>query len=167
MRVTQPGIDSVEVAAKLQREKSIVVAEPDLATPARTSSFVIPTDQLFPLEWHLENTGMNGAESLGFKQGADSRVVAAWKALDGLGSSDIVVGIIDDGFDLAPSGPRNKAVFPWDFDRNSADVHPEPDLTSPNGGNWHGTACAGVAVGKARGRPDHRRSTERKIAAGA
>lgn len=147
VRVTQPGIDSVEVAAKLQREKSVVAAEPDLATPARTSSFVIPTDQLFPLQWHLENTGMNGAE----KRGADSRVVAAWKALDGLGSSDIVVGIIDDGFDLAHPDLADKAVFPWDFERNSADVHPEPDLTNPSGGNWHGTCCAGVAVGKAGG----------------
>ena len=151
VRVTKPGTDSVEIAAKLQREKSIAVAEPDLVTTRQLRNFVLPTDELLSREWHLENTGMHGGESLGFKQGADTRVVAAWKLLDGLGSGDVVVGIIDDGFDLNHPDLANKAVFPWDFDRNSADVHPEPDLTSPNGGNWHGTACAGVAVGKVGG----------------
>jgi subtilisin family serine protease len=151
VRVTRPGTDSVEVAAKLQREKSVAVAEPDLVTTKRLTNFVRPTDELFARQWHLENTGLHGGEALGFKQGADARVGAAWKLLDGLGSSDVVVGIIDDGFDLSHPDLADKAVFPWDFDRNSADVHPDPDLNSPDAGNWHGTACAGVAVGKAGG----------------
>jgi subtilisin family serine protease len=78
-------------------------------------------------------------------------VIAAWKLLDGLGSDQVVVGVIDDGFDLGHPDLANKAVSPWDFERNSADVHPEPDPTSPIDGNWHGTACAAVAVGNAGG----------------
>jgi subtilisin family serine protease len=151
VRVTTPGTDSVEVAAKLQRENSVAVAEPDLLTTKRLRNFVRPADGLLSRQWHLENTGMHGGQTLGFKQGADARVVAAWKILDDLGSSDVVVGIIDDGFDLRHPDLADKAVNPWDFDRNSANVHPEPSLTSPGAGNWHGTACAGVAVGKAGG----------------
>jgi subtilisin family serine protease len=63
----------------------------------------------------------------------------------------VVVGVIDDGFDLGHPDLANKAVAPWDFERNSADVHPEPDPMSPIDGNWHGTACAAVAVGNAGG----------------
>ncbi|MGE3159851.1 MAG: S8 family serine peptidase [Xanthobacteraceae bacterium] len=151
VRVTQPGTDAVEVAAKLQREKSIAVAEPDLVTTKRLRSFSRPDDELLSHEWHLENTGMHGGETLGFKPGADARVIAAWKLLDGLGSDEVVVGVIDDGFDLSHPDLANKAVAPWDFERESADVHPEPDLNSPIAGNWHGTACAAVAVGNAGG----------------
>jgi subtilisin family serine protease len=151
VRVSTPGTDAVEIAVKLQREKSVAVAEPDLLTPRRLRSFERPPDELLSLQWHLENIGKHGGQTVGFKQGADARVVAAWKLLDGLGSSNVVVGIIDDGFDLSHPDLAEKAVNPWDFDRNSADVHPEPDLTSPDGGNWHGTACAGVAVGNAGG----------------
>jgi hypothetical protein len=35
------------------------------------------------------------------------------RLLDGLGSSDLVVGIIDDGFDLSHPDLADKAVFPW------------------------------------------------------
>jgi subtilisin family serine protease len=151
VRITSPGTDAVQVAAKLQRDKSVAVAEPDLLTPLRRRNFVLPTDEFLPLEWHLANTGNIGGEAGGLKQGADARVIAAWQALDGLGSSDVVVGIIDDGFDLSHPDLTEKAVTPWDFERNSDDVHPEPNLTSQGAGDWHGTCCAGVAVGKAGG----------------
>jgi subtilisin family serine protease len=151
VRVTTPGTDAVELATKLQKEVSVAVAEPDLVTTKRLESFVRPEDELLARQWHLENTGTHGGQSLGFKQGADARVVAAWKVLDGLGSTDIVVGIIDDGFDLSHPDLSGKAIHPWDFTRNSSDVRPEPSLTSAGQGDWHGTACAGVAVGKAQG----------------
>ena len=94
---------------------------------------------------------MHGGQSVGYKQGADARVVAAWEALGGLGSSDVVVGIIDDGFDLSHPDLASKVVNPWDFGRNSSDVHPRPILNSPSDGDWHGTSCAGVAVGNVGG----------------
>ena len=63
-----------------------------------------------------------------------------------MGSSSVVVAIIDDGFDLIHPDLADvgKIVNPWDFIRNS----PDP---SPNYNDWHGTACAGVALGSANG----------------
>jgi Subtilase family len=150
VQVTTPGTDSVELAAILQQDPSVAVAEPDLVTTKRTRSFTPPQDELMARHWHLENTGVFNGETLGFEKGADARVVAAWKLLGNLGSSDVVVGIIDDGFDLSHPDLVDKAVHPWDFARESSDVSPEPPL-EPGDGDWHGTACAGVAVGKAQG----------------
>ena len=47
----------------------------------------------------------------------------------------------DDGFDLGHPdlSTAGKVVHPWDFTRRGPD--PRPDT-----GDWHGTACAGVAV---------------------
>nr|WP_249812167.1 S8 family serine peptidase [Bradyrhizobium sp. 173] len=100
-------------------------------------------------QWYLENTGHNAGDGGGLKAGADARVVAAWRLLQGLGSSDVLIGIIDDGFDLGHPDLAGRSLHAWDFMRNSADVAPEPNLTSPQSGNWHGTACAGVAIGAA------------------
>ena len=120
VRVSTPGTDAVEVAAKLQREKSIAVAEPDLVTTKRLRNFTRPDDELFAHEWHLENTGKLGELTDGLTQGADARVIAAWRLIDGLGSDQVAVGVIDDGFDLGHPDLANKAVCPWDFERNSA-----------------------------------------------
>lgn len=149
VRVTTPGADAVQVAAALQKEEGVTIAEPDLVTTKRSQNFALPGDVLLAQQWHLKNTGTLNGQSVGYKAGADARVVAAWERLQRLGSSDVVIGIIDDGFDLNHPDLAGKAVHAWDFERNSSDVHPAPNLASPGAGNWHGTACAGVAVGKA------------------
>jgi subtilisin family serine protease len=85
---------------------------------------------------------------MGFKKGADARVVSAWIAGQSVGSPQVIVAVIDDGFDLSHpdlSGP-GKFVHAWDFTRNSASPLPDPKSE-----DWHGTACAGVAVGRAGG----------------
>lgn len=151
VRLTKPGTDAVELAAELQKDANVAVAEPDLVTTKRTRQFVAPQDELLARHWHLNNTGSFNGEALGFQKGADARVIAAWKLLGNLGSSDVVIGIIDDGFDLTHPDLSDKAVHPWDFVRNSSDVSPGPPLEDSDEGDWHGTACAGIAVGKAQG----------------
>jgi hypothetical protein len=150
VQLAKPGTDVVELAAELQKDVSVAVAEPDLVTTKRTQQFTMPQDERLARHWHLENTGSFNGEVLGFQKGADARVIAAWKRLGSLGSSDVVIGIIDDGFDLSHPDLSGKAVHPWDFVRNSNDVSPGPLLENSDS-DWHGTACAGVAVGKAEG----------------
>src|SRR5262249_23181267 len=71
------------------------------------SARAIPTDPLFPQQWHLQNTGQTGGTP-----GADANVVTAWDPLIAGGpmilGSGVVIGIVDDGLqythpDLAPN----------------------------------------------------------------
>lgn len=139
--------DPVEISAALQREPIIRIAEPDLVTEAEVKNFAIPNDGLLSQLWHLENRGEIAGDFDGLRAGADARVVAAWQLMQGFGSADVVIGIIDDGFDLTHPDVGSRAIHPWDFKRNTSDVRPQPNVTSPATGDWHGTACAGVAVG--------------------
>lgn len=136
--------DAVEVAADLQGEDAIALAEPDLTTP-RDLLNVVPDDALLAKQWHLRNTG----PSFGYKAGADARVVDAWNRLGNLGSSDPILAVIDDGFQLSHPDLPDRAEHPFDFIRQSTDVHPEPNLENQLAGDWHGTACAGVALARA------------------
>jgi subtilisin family serine protease len=148
VKVTAQSPNPIKVTVSLQKSEIVEVAEPDLATPGSLMAFSLPTDVLLNQQWHLENSGFLNGSSLGLKKGADARVVAAWKAAQSLGAPQVIVAVIDDGFDLSHpdlSG-AGKIVAPWDFIRNTAD--PKPDM---NKAGWHGTACAGVAIGHANG----------------
>jgi subtilisin family serine protease len=139
--------DAVELSAALQAEPAVKVAEPDLLTPMKPAHRLLSEDRLFGRHWHLNNTGEHHGQTFGYKAGADARVVEAWYALGSLGSDAAIIGIVDDGFDLSHPDLAGKAVLPWDVHRNAPDV----GRKDPGGGSrdWHGTACAGVAAGRA------------------
>jgi subtilisin family serine protease len=148
VQVTPEAENPVKTAQALQQSPCIKVAEPDLATPGKIHQLALPTDAFIADQWHLRNTGSHRGTSLGFRAGADARVIDAWEASQSLGSPNVVVAVIDDGFDLSHPDLAGdwKVVAPWDFTRNSASPLPDPMLE-----DWHGTACAGVAVGNADG----------------
>lgn len=157
--VTADSPNPVKAAVALQASPLVEVAEPELASPGQLTIFALPDDPLLTQQWHLRNTGRIDGSSLGLKAGADARVVEAWKLAKTLGKREVVVAVIDDGFDLTHpdlSG-AGKVVAPWDFTRSSNDPRPEFSATYPFFdpeqnrwmGDWHGTACAGVAVGNA------------------
>lgn len=148
VQVTPQSENPIKVAKKLQDSPLIKLAEPDLATPGKIQHFALPTDDRIIEQWHLRNTGYHRGTSLGFLAGADARVMEAWQATQSLGSPNVVVAVIDDGFDLSHPDLTGtwKIVAPKDFTRNTASPIPDP-LSE----DWHGTACAGVAVGNADG----------------
>ena len=151
LHITGDSLNPLKVAAALQQEPAVEIAEPDLATPGALHSFVLPADPLLEGQWHLRNTGANGGSGVGLLEGADARVVAAWEFARSLGASTISIAVIDDGFDLGHPdlcGP-GRQVAPWDFSRNTDDPRPDWAFDSRGSftGDWHGTACAGVALG--------------------
>jgi subtilisin family serine protease len=150
LTVRAQNADMVEVAAALQQEPAVDVAEPDLVTPRLLLDF-LPNDLQLAHQWHLENRGEIDGNAAGLTKGADARVVAAWRRLGHLGLDKAVVAVIDDGVDLTHPDLVGKARDPFDFIRGNDDVSPQPDLRAALAGDWHGTACAGVAVGKAQG----------------
>ncbi|MFW8636892.1 S8 family serine peptidase [Cribrihabitans pelagius] len=149
VRVSSEDDDAVGVCAKLLDEDAVAIAEPDLATPGSLKALDLPIDRLLDRQWHLRNTGRHGGHSVGFKEGADARIIQAWETLGNLGNPNAVIGVIDDGFDLTHPDLASKAIHPWDFTRQSIDVSPVPNLHSHDQGAWHGTACAGVAAASA------------------
>src|ERR1044072_4559458 len=155
VRTTPEAPNPLKVAEKLQTTAADVVAlaEPDLAIPGQLFTFQLPTDPLLKEQWHLRNTGMQFGTSLGLKAGADARVVGAWQRMQSLGSPACVVAIIDDGFDLTHpdlSG-NSKVVAPFDFTTRTTDPRPRRFNPDSRQGDYHGTACAGVAIGNPSG----------------
>jgi subtilisin family serine protease len=146
LTITPASPNPLKVAEALQRDSRILIAEPDLASLATLNHPILPTDTLLGEQWHLRNIGKHRGTTLGFLKGADARVLDAWEAIGSFGSSSVIVALIDDGFDLTHPdfALPHKFVHPWDFTRNSDNPEPEE-------GDWHGTACAGVAVAASGG----------------
>lgn len=142
--VTPASPNPIKVAVALQGNPAVSIAEPDLAS--RISPKAGGFDALAADQWHLRNTGYHRGSSLGFTPGADARVTDAWNLAGSYGRADVVLAVIDDGFDLAHPDLSlpGKVVHPWDFTRNNSDPRPGP-------GDWHGTACAGVALAARNG----------------
>lgn len=151
VRITELSPNPVRVAAALQSDPQVGTAEPELASPPKLRAPIAVEDELLGDQWHLRNRGHHRGTSIGFKAGADARVIAAWEAMDQLGSAEVVVAVIDDGFDLGHPDLAGKAVAPFDFTRETPDVHPEHHPFLPERGDWHGTACAAVALARAEG----------------
>jgi subtilisin family serine protease len=139
--VTPQSPNPIKVAAGLQNEAGVSIAEPDLASRQLARSMALLSDNLLADQWHLRNIGFHRNSNLGFVAGADARVVEAWSHAATRGRGDVVVAVIDDGFDLSHPdlAPTGKVIHPWDFTRRSNNPRPAS-------GDWHGTACAGVAV---------------------
>lgn len=131
------GKNPVKVSEDLQELPEVAFAEPNLVN--RFEHFYTPTDSLFQKQWHLKST--RGVELL-----PDANVFAADAWSKTRGSRNIVVAVIDDGFDLTHpdlSGP-SKIVFPKDFVDSD-------DVPLPGRFDFHGTPCAGLAIGEEDG----------------
>lgn len=127
----------LKVAAAMQAKEGLVeICEPNLAYNIQQCAVNIPNDEYFAQQWYLRNAG----DAPGLKPGADVKVIEAWQALGDMGSPNIVVSVVDDGFDLSHPDFRDKIVGAFDFERKSnSNLLLRADDT-------HGTNCAGVAV---------------------
>jgi hypothetical protein len=138
-------LTAVEVAERLADRAAVRYAEPALVNrfePQRSAAGAIdPVDDQFPHEWHLYSEEMIAPDVV---QDADARVRAAWSTTKG--SRDVVIAILDDGFDLTHPDLRGmgKVVEPVDF--TEGDRQP-----LPVGTDYHGTCCAGVALAEENG----------------
>ncbi|MFN2432489.1 MAG: S8 family serine peptidase [Gemmatimonadota bacterium] len=140
LRVTaRAGRNALKVANRLVEEGLAAAAEPNFVRrlPSRGRRRPRrPSDPLLPRQWHLENTGRNGAQ-----RGADARVIEAWTMT--AGSPELTIAVVDDGVDLAHEefGGKGKLLPGRNFEDGSDDVSAGPD-------DRHGTACAGIAIAR-------------------
>lgn len=156
--VTKNSKNPMKVAKALQRMKRLIdLAEPELQSRAMLSDTNIPTDFWIKYQWHLENRGEFDSRTKDFKKGADARVLKAWKEFGTLGDPNIIVAVLDNGFDLAHEDldSPGKVVWPKNFFDDSKNPHfpSHSEQAADHDGDGvkpgHGTACAGLAVGNA------------------
>lgn len=148
--VVAPGVAPATMRAWAAAIDGVVGIEPDFAIRPTA----IPNDPSFSVQWGLLNTGQSSGT------GGDIAAVAAWDVTTG--SRDVVVAVIDSGFDythpdLAANVWRNPGEVPGDGLDNDGngfvdDVHGwdfANDDADPMDDDGHGTHVSGTigAVG--------------------
>ncbi len=134
MQVLGPDADAVFTALEnLNNVEWIEWAAPNTASQPKLCGQVMPNDEYFLNQWHLNNTGQSGGIP-----GADIRAPEAWEITTG--DPNIVIAVLDCGADTHHPDLINNLVPGYDFLDN--DAQPDPSLDHP--GNAHGTACAGL-----------------------
>jgi len=142
---------TLELANSLSEEVAVVeYAAPNFIAEHRKAAM---RDPLLRFQWHLNNTGANGATV-----GEDVDAFPAWDIVRDH-DANIVIAIVDDGVDIDHPDLRDNIWENPDStapDRNGRDFYDDNDDPCPRyfrapyhqleGNDIHGTHCAGVAA---------------------
>lgn len=138
VQVTKNSENPLKVCQSLLESGIVSEAIPDFDIPMTSYAFSMPKNDLFPLQWHLENNGAAPGEPKGkIIKGADLKVLKAWKRLGNKGSDKIKIAIFDIGFDRGHPSLSTKIVG--------------DHVIWQDGSSHHGTSCAGLAVASEMG----------------
>ena len=128
-----PGVTLQQALRALRRHPDVLYAEPNYQVEA----FATPNDPSFPSQWSLANTGQTGGTP-----GADIGAIGAWDLT--VGSSDVVVAVIDTGVDYThPDLAANIWTNPIDCNGDGID----------NDGNGYVDDCHGINALTGSGNP--------------
>jgi subtilisin family serine protease/subtilisin-like proprotein convertase family protein len=127
---------SAAVAARLYETAPVIFANPDFLVKAEPNATV--NDPYYPRQWHLREV-TNGTGTVNANVNAEG----AWTETKG--SPNIIIAVLDDGFDLEhedfkPTVFGSKIVPGYDFIDN------DNDPRSARENDDHGTSVAGVAT---------------------
>lgn len=141
----------------LEKEKSVISAEPDLAASGHPDT-ISADDELFDQQWHLNRVGI--PEAWQHLRDANPAGVSAGDAGDlTYGSADLVIGVVDTGVktntvngvttaahpefqgDVTSGDP--KSILFFDFGAMVAN-NDSPETVFTDG--YHGSCCAGVVL---------------------
>lgn len=158
--VTPLSPNPVKCAVELQKNKLVLVAEPEFATRPAPRAFSAPTGRFIGTQWHYENTGQpipvidvpNSVFAAShFRRGADAKVKEAWSFLGSLGNSNLKIAVIDTGFATDHPqlrGDGQKIRSPFNAGARNTDISPFIRFSDGSFGVVsHGTSCAAVAAG--------------------
>jgi subtilisin family serine protease len=127
-------VEPAETLAAIEAFKSrtdVLYAEPDYVRRAS----VVPNDTNFATMWAMRNTGQ-----LGGTVGADIKATQAWDITTG--SSNVVVGVIDEGIDIShPDLAANIWTNPGEVAGNGVDDDGNGKIDDVHG--WDFSTCTG------------------------
>lgn len=140
------GMNPIKLVVQLTEEEPLVEsAEHDLNQRMRTYGLEIPRDSSYLQQWHL-HTHFRHPE---YDPRSSTRCEEAWQLLGHFGSSDVVVGITDDGCKLTHPDFNSIGKFAgWGYFKGDRlithiDIDSTPEQMYTTCKN-HGTSCAGV-----------------------
>lgn len=121
--------------------ESVVSAEA-AATPTAAAA---AADPLFADQWHLLNTGQQGASGVAAKPGEDINVQPAWNS--GIKGAGVRVAVVDDGLEVGHEDlASNVAANGQSYNYVTGSSDPTNDPTDTASG--HGTAVAGIVAAR-------------------
>jgi len=124
-----------DIAQELIQRDDVEYCHPELIRPRQSKN-------IFTQQWHLKRTNIGGVSV-----DAHANVEAAHQVTRGEG---VTIAIIDNGVDIdhPEFTSTGKVVAPRDATLQIDNPRPKDVFgTGPDGGENHGTACAGVATG--------------------
>ncbi|MDJ0697692.1 S8 family serine peptidase [Mastigocoleus sp. MO_188.B34] len=143
---TATNRNAIKTANLAASREDVEYAEPNLVHQLQRFCF-IPADELFSEQWHLHSPEDDEPDLV---TGAGIFAPEAWEIT--IGSRDIVICVVDDGFDLTHPDfqGEDKIVGQLNAFESNGNVFYTDDVL-PKGGDYHGTPCAGVALAEING----------------
>jgi subtilisin family serine protease len=141
LRVTEAtGQNPLKTANAIAEREGVVSCTPQVLVPLQ--SFQTPlfdSHRLFRHQWYLSSDLVSSPD---LDPTAGINAPEAWQVT--AGSPDIVIAVIDDGFDLNHPAFRNKRIHPA---RRDFAVLPQDSDPSSEQADFHGTCVASIATG--------------------
>lgn len=136
----QDDITPVQAAQRLEFLRGSEFYYPLVPSELTPNAVNVANDTLFPVQWHLNNTGQFGGTV-----GSDINVLPAWNTYNVTGHGT-VIGVVDTGLNsLQPDLTSNYRI---DLSRDFTEFSGWQTYDSiPNDINGHGTEVAAVAAG--------------------
>lgn len=133
LRVTnETGRNPIRTANELAQRPEVLSCMPEVVVEIERHDPV-----LFAQQWYLTTDLISHPDVI---PGAGIDIAEAWQITTG--DPEVVIGVIDDGFDLAHPNLQGVRLHPSRFDFQGADQDPLPDSD-----DYHGTPVASIAVG--------------------
>lgn len=135
------GMNPIKLCSLLNEDSNLSIVEPDIFIDiAKTAPYGIENK---PSQW---NNQWNLKEDSGK---INIRADKAWEISKG--NQEVVIAVLDDGFDFQNKDLNTNIMHPMDFFRPTQDNESPIDLdpsSESETGDYHGTPCAGLAIGR-------------------
>ena len=138
------GQNPIKTANAIAQRQEVLSCSPQVLVPRKThQTAFVNTHPLFREQWYLTADLITHSD---VDPRAGIQCPEAWQIT--MGNPEIVVGVMDDGFDLDHPAFRNKRIHPAAKDFADTPVDSDP---RPGSRDFHGTPVASIATGSIEG----------------